>query len=76
YKYCVTTPQEELVFKTDPYALHTETRPSNCSKVYDLAGYAWGDAAWRKKQKAQDPLAVPMNIYEMHAGTWRTYPDG
>ncbi|MEG0769956.1 MAG: 1,4-alpha-glucan branching protein GlgB [Ruthenibacterium sp.] len=76
YKYCVTTPQEELVFKTDPYALHTETRPSNCSKVYDLAGYAWGDAAWRKKQKAQDPLAAPMNIYEMHAGTWRTYPDG
>ena len=76
YKYCVTTPAEELVFKADPYALHTETRPSNCSKVYDLGGYAWGDAAWQKKQKAQDPIDGPVNIYEMHAGSWRTYPDG
>lgn len=76
YKYCVTTPQEELVFKADPYALHTETRPSNCSKVYDLSGYKWRDAAWQKQQKAGNPLSRPMNIYEIHAGSWRTYPDG
>lgn len=76
YKYCITTPADELVFKADPYALHTETRPSNGSKVYDIDGYAWGDGAWRKKCKAQNPLAAPMNIYELHAGSWRTYPDG
>ena len=46
YKYCITTPADELVYKADPYAFHTETRPSNGSKVYDIEGYEWGDAAW------------------------------
>ena len=76
YKYCVTTPQDELIFKTDPYALHTETRPSNCGKVYQLEGYQWKDAAWREKVAQTDVVNSPMNIYEMHAGSWRTYPDG
>ena len=76
YKYCVTTPDDELVFKADPYAFHTETRPANCSKVYELAGYEWGDAAWQKKVARHSPLKEPVNIYEMHAGSWRTYEDG
>ena len=76
YKYCVTTPDDELVFKADPYAFHTETRPANCSKVYELAGYEWGDAAWQKKVARHSPLKEPLNIYEMHAGSWRTYEDG
>ena len=76
YKYCVTTPADELVFKADPYAFHTETRPANCSKVYELSGYEWKDDAWQKKQKSDEPLSRPLNIYEMHAGSWRTYPDG
>ena len=46
YKYCVTTPSDDLQFKADPYAFHTETRPSNASKVYDIQGYQWGDAEW------------------------------
>ena len=33
YKYCITTPADELVYKADPYAFHAETRPSNGSKV-------------------------------------------
>lgn len=42
YKYCITTPADELVYKADPYAFHTETRLSNGSKVYDIEGYTWG----------------------------------
>lgn len=77
YKYCVTTPADELVFKADPYAFHAETRPANCSKVYALEDcYNWTDDAWQKRAAARDPLDRPMNIYEMHAGSWRTYPDG
>ncbi len=71
YKYCVTTRAGELVFKSDPYALHTETRPSNGSKVYELGGYTWHDDEWRKAQQAKDTLNGPMNIYEMHAGGWK-----
>ena len=77
YKYCVTTPADELVFKADPYAFHAETRPANCSKVYALEDcYNWTDDAWQKRAAARDPLDRPMNIYEMHAGSWRTYRTG
>ncbi|WP_418710294.1 1,4-alpha-glucan branching enzyme, partial [Allofournierella sp.] len=76
YKYCITSAGDELLFKADPYALHTETRPSNGSKVYDIGGYAWGDGAWEKAQKKADPVNGPMNIYELHAGSWRMKEDG
>ena len=76
YKYCVTTRAGELVFKADPYALHAETRPSNGSKVYDLSGFGWSDSTWMEAQKARDAINGPMNIYEMHAGSWRMKQDG
>ncbi len=76
YKYCVETQSGEFVHKADPYAFHTQTRPENASKVYDLSGYVWGDDAWVKKAVAQNPLSVPMNIYELHVGSWRLHDDG
>ena len=72
YKYCVTTRAGDLVYKADPYAFHAETRPSNGSKVYDLNGYAWHDESWQAAQKKADVINGPMNIYEMHAGSWKT----
>ena len=71
YKYCVTTRAGDLVYKADPYAFHAETRPSNGSKVYDISGFAWHDEAWQAAQKKADVINGPMNIYEMHAGSWK-----
>ena len=76
YKFCLTTRQDELVFKADPYAFHAETRPSNASKVYRLEGYEWSDGEWEARQKKRDPLTAPMNIYELHAGSWRLKDSG
>ena len=76
YKYCVTTRAGDLLYKADPYAFHAETRPSNGSKVYDLEGFGWHDAAWMEAQKKADVINGPMNIYEMHAGSWKMKPDG
>ena len=67
YKYCVTTRAGDLVYKADPYAFHAETRPSN-----GLNGYAWHDESWQAAQKKADVINGPMNIYEMHAGSWKT----
>ena len=66
YKYCITTPADELVYKADPYAFHTETRPSNGSK-----GYTWGDAAWVSDEEKRDVINSPMSIYELQAGSWK-----
>ena len=63
--FCVTTPAGEQVYKADPYAFHAETRPSNGSKVYDISGYVWGDAAWEEAQKKRDVINGPMLIYEI-----------
>ena len=76
YKYCITTQGDELLFKADPYAFHAETRPSNGSKVYNLEGYQWQDGEWEDKQKKTDPINGPMNIYELHAGSWKVKENG
>ena len=76
YKYCITTQSDELLFKADPYAFHAETRPSNGSKVYNLEGYQWQDGEWETKQKKADPINAPMNIYELHAGSWKVKENG
>ena len=76
YRYCVVTPQGEKIMKSDPYAFHFETRPGNSSRYYDIEGYEWSDEAWYR-QKAQKPhYDQPVNIYEIHAGSWRKYANG
>ena len=76
YKYAVHTHDGRTLAKADPYAFHAETRPGTASKCYDLSGYEWGDKgwmAWRAKHQVYDN---PMNIYEVHLGSWRRNGEG
>lgn len=76
YKYAVTSPTGVVHLKADPYAVHQETRPGTGSKVYELNNYSWGDEAWQKKKENQNILAQPINIYEVHFGSWKRHDDG
>lgn len=76
YKYSIETAEEKIVLKADPYAYHMETRPDTASRYYDISGYKWGDSAWQKYKKQKSPYDSPINIYEVHAGSWKRYPDG
>lgn len=76
YKYCVESSYNTMTQKSDPYGYHFETRPSNATRFYDLEGYEWHDEDWKSKQTTQSKYERPMNIYEMHAGSWKMYPDG
>ena len=76
YKYCIVGADGNTVLKSDPYAYHYETRPANASKVYTLDGYKWGDAAWQAKKEKGSLYDCPVNIYEVHLGSWRRYEDG
>jgi len=76
YKFCVEDAKGKQTFKSDPYAFHYETRPGNASKYYDLSGYHWNDSAWLKRKSAKEHYSQPVNIYEMHMGSWRRYKDG
>lgn len=76
YKYCITAEDGRSLMKADPYGYHMETRPATASKVYELDGYVWGDAEWMADRAQRSLYASPMNIYEMHPGSWKNYPDG
>ncbi len=76
YKYMVISADGDQLFKADPYAFHAETRPSNASKVYNLDGYKWSDKKWFDKRNSKDPYCSPMNIYEVHVGSWLRNDDG
>ena len=71
YKYAVTGPDGGTVLKSDPFAFHAETGPATGSKVWDISGFPWTDADWMNGRPAADPRRKPMNIYELHLGSWR-----
>ncbi|QNL44653.1 1,4-alpha-glucan branching protein GlgB [Oscillibacter hominis] len=72
YKYAVVGQGGQEVWKSDPYAFHAETRPGTASKLYDLSGYQWRDGRWKPRELYDRPL----NIYEVHLGSWRRREDG
>ena len=71
YKYAVHTKAGKVLAKADPYAFHAETRPGTGSKIYDLSGYQWGDENWLSYRKNNPVYHGPLNIYEVHLGSWR-----
>ena len=75
YKFCILTEDGRQLMKSDPYGVHMETRPNNASKVYELSGYEWGDQAWEEAKSRAVIYDRPVNIYEIHAGSWKRYPD-
>jgi 1,4-alpha-glucan branching enzyme len=76
YKFAITDQSGNTVLKCDPYALHSETAPATASKLYDINEYHWKDNKWMKNRANSNPYGSPMNIYEMHLGSWKRYPDG
>ncbi len=76
YKYSILGCDGVRRMKADPYAFHAETRPANASKVYNLDGFKWNDEDYLKKLYKTDIYSSPVNVYELHAGSWKTYPDG
>lgn len=76
YKYQIQTKDGRSFLKSDPYACHMETRPDTASRYYNLSGYRWKDQKWENGKKAVNFYESPVNIYELHAGSWKKYPDG
>ena len=76
YKYAIRTKDGRELFKCDPFAFHAETRPANASKLYDIEGYEWHDSKWLEKRRKTSVYDSPVNIYEVHAGSWKQYDDG
>ena len=76
YQYSVETPASERVTKSDPFAFFAQVRPHTASIVYDLGGYQWNDGEWLERRAHADSLRQPVNIYEVHLGSWKRAADG
>jgi 1,4-alpha-glucan branching enzyme len=73
YKFEVRTQAGELLLKADPLAFETELPPLTASVVHQPR-HTWKDEAWLERRAATEPLAEPVSIYEVHAGSWRLNP--
>ncbi|GIX22075.1 MAG: 1,4-alpha-glucan branching enzyme GlgB [Gammaproteobacteria bacterium] len=71
YKYEIRSRSGVTLLKSDPYGVYMQKRPETASIVYDLDGYRWGDAAWMAERAARNVFEQPINIYEVHPGSWR-----
>lgn len=76
YKYAIRTESNTVIMKADPYAVHQETRPGTASKVYELPAYKWTDGQWFADQAKTSVLDKPVNIYEIHFGSWKQHENG
>ena len=74
YKYVIVTQSGVELWKADPYAKHAETRPLTASKVYSLPEYGWKDKKWMENRTV--PYHQPMNVYEVHLGSWKHSEEG
>src|SRR5580704_1213469 len=62
---------DEVFEKSDPYGFAAEVPPRTASKVVELGRYHWHDSDWVSKRSANQGLASPVSIYEVHLGSWR-----
>ncbi|MBR1827317.1 MAG: 1,4-alpha-glucan branching protein GlgB [Clostridia bacterium] len=77
YKYAIEARDGRIIMKADPYGYHMETRPGTASKFYDIDDcYTWNDDEWLEHRASTRIYDMPVNIYEVHAGSWKVYEDG
>ena len=77
YKYCITAADGRTLMKCDPYGFHMETRPGTATKYYEIDNcYEWHDEKWAEGRNGKNIYESPVNIYEIHAGSWKQYDDG
>lgn len=71
YKFYILTSEGHGLFKADPYALQGEMRPNTASVVTRSEEHVWQDHKWLERRTSDAPLKQPLNIYEIHMGSWK-----
>ena len=74
YKFQIETSWGQKILKADPYAFYSELRPPTASVVNGISKFRWGDKKWLNNREIG--YAKPINIYEVHLGSWKKKEDG
>ena len=74
YKFQIETFWGQKILKADPYAFYSELRPQTASVVNGKIKFRWADKKWLNNREIG--YAKPINIYEVHLGSWKKKEDG
>ncbi len=70
YKFAIKTKDHHIRWKSDPFATYFAKRPQNHSKLFPTDQFQWQDHAWLEQRTKKDFRKFPMNVYEVHLGSW------
>ncbi len=76
YKYGVDHGNGHIEYKIDPFGMNFEIPPKDATVVSDIEPFEWNDQEWLSKRKKMNIFTKPLQIYEVHATSWRQHPDG
>ena len=78
YKYRIVAADGQAYLRADPYGRAMECPPETATRFLREKPFTWHDGGWLKqrKKRAAEDRKYPMNIYEVHAGSWKYGPDG
>lgn len=76
YKLRVTTASGTVIEKIDPFAFGFEKKPGTAAILSDEPTWQWHDENWLARRHKQDVMAAPLNIYEVHLGSFKHDDDG
>lgn len=68
YKYKIYDRNSYSTEHCDPYGYGMELRPNNASIIRNMKSYQFQDDEWMRKRT--DRKKEPLNIYEVHLGSW------
>ncbi len=69
-------PDGSFVYKSDPYAFSFASLPDTSSVIYDISGYKWKDKKYISDKRKKNIFSSPVNIYELHLGSFKLKEDG
>ena len=75
YKYAIHNSEDRVQLRSDPFGLSSEVRPNTASIVSDVHNFDWEDQEWMRHRRGIDHKKSPMNIYEVHLGSWKRKDD-
>ncbi|MCL2167133.1 MAG: alpha-amylase family glycosyl hydrolase, partial [Clostridiales bacterium] len=76
YKFSILETENTRRQQVDPFAFYAEAEGDLASIVYHFESYIWQDGAWMSRRRGRVARDRPMNVYELHMGSWRRHDDG
>ncbi|MBR5279919.1 MAG: 1,4-alpha-glucan branching enzyme, partial [Clostridia bacterium] len=70
YYYQITNSDHTVYKQMDPFAKSCVFQPELAAVIDGADDFLWTDGTWMGMRSKIDPAMIPINIYELHLGSW------